>query len=317
MFSVYGIDVSHHQENIDWQKVANNTTPIVKFVFIKATQGETYIDPMFSENWKSVSDTKIMKGAYHYYTSNADPEKQAENFSNTLMLNKFDQGGDWYVLDVEENQVKQPKSEFANGLELFIGKMKQLGFTTTPFIYTATKFWNENLGNDGMGLLSQCNLWCARYYKNTGKIPPEEKDPGELPIGAENWRIWQFTDNNEGSISGVSTKLDIDLSNSAALALRFILMQKLAENTSLNCKVGSLIVAYVDDYSTKTISESLLNQMQVSLDAVHAIEPVLKSPVYTPYRANILATSSSITTRIETHQQVNEFSNQPLMRKNS
>lgn len=44
---VRGIDVSHYQKNIDWEKVANSG---VDFVYIKATEGATYVDPMFKKN---------------------------------------------------------------------------------------------------------------------------------------------------------------------------------------------------------------------------------------------------------------------------
>ena len=42
-----GIDVSRHQKTIDWKKVAADN---VQFVYIKATEGATYQDPMFRKN---------------------------------------------------------------------------------------------------------------------------------------------------------------------------------------------------------------------------------------------------------------------------
>jgi len=38
-----GIDVSHHQGNINWRTVAQNKK--IQFVYIKATEGKTYLDP--------------------------------------------------------------------------------------------------------------------------------------------------------------------------------------------------------------------------------------------------------------------------------
>ncbi len=40
-FPVSGIDVSHHQGDIDWKTVGQQD---IKFVFIKATEGATFID---------------------------------------------------------------------------------------------------------------------------------------------------------------------------------------------------------------------------------------------------------------------------------
>src|SRR6266478_5644563 len=45
---VFGIDVSHYQENVEWEKVAKQG---IRFAYIKATQGEEYYDPAFERNW--------------------------------------------------------------------------------------------------------------------------------------------------------------------------------------------------------------------------------------------------------------------------
>ena len=44
---IYGIDVSHHQEWIDWPKVRQSG---VRFAIIKASEGNGYIDPLFEQN---------------------------------------------------------------------------------------------------------------------------------------------------------------------------------------------------------------------------------------------------------------------------
>ena len=52
-YNIRGIDVSHYQGEIDWQKVRNssiNSDPIL-FVVIKATEGESMIDENFNENF--------------------------------------------------------------------------------------------------------------------------------------------------------------------------------------------------------------------------------------------------------------------------
>lgn len=59
-----GIDVSRHQGRIEWQKV-----PIrdISFVYIKATEGATYIDPCFHYNIKGAAEAGFKVGAYHYF----------------------------------------------------------------------------------------------------------------------------------------------------------------------------------------------------------------------------------------------------------
>ena len=46
-----GIDVSHHQGKINWSKV-QKSCPNLKFVYVKATEGKTYVDPRYEENVK-------------------------------------------------------------------------------------------------------------------------------------------------------------------------------------------------------------------------------------------------------------------------
>lgn len=50
----FGIDVSHHNGKIAWQKVPN-----VEFVYVKATEGATYVDPMFRLNIKGAKSRKL------------------------------------------------------------------------------------------------------------------------------------------------------------------------------------------------------------------------------------------------------------------
>ncbi len=47
-YPIRGIDVSHHQRDIDW-KVAKASG--IHFTYIKATEGVDFKDPKFSENW--------------------------------------------------------------------------------------------------------------------------------------------------------------------------------------------------------------------------------------------------------------------------
>lgn len=44
---LHGIDVSHHQGNVNWLAVAEAG---VSFAFAKATEGDTFADPQFSAN---------------------------------------------------------------------------------------------------------------------------------------------------------------------------------------------------------------------------------------------------------------------------
>ena len=49
----HGIDVSHHQKQIDWEQVKKDKN--IEFVYIKATEGATHLDKQYKYNIKSAS----------------------------------------------------------------------------------------------------------------------------------------------------------------------------------------------------------------------------------------------------------------------
>ena len=69
-YEIHGIDISHHQGEIDWQELQDNGLidkfP-VRFVMIKATEGATKIDENFIDNFYQAREYGFTRGAYHYY----------------------------------------------------------------------------------------------------------------------------------------------------------------------------------------------------------------------------------------------------------
>ena len=80
-YPIRGIDVSHHQGKIDWNKIKEEK---FYFVYIKATEGGTYKDPEFARNWNEVSKVGLLKGAYHFFTFCKPGIEQARNFIDTV-----------------------------------------------------------------------------------------------------------------------------------------------------------------------------------------------------------------------------------------
>ena len=76
-FPVWGIDVSHHQGEIDWAKVGASG---VRFAFIKASEGEDLRDTRFEANWSASHAAGIIRGAYHFFTFCTDGVLQADNY---------------------------------------------------------------------------------------------------------------------------------------------------------------------------------------------------------------------------------------------
>src|SRR5439155_21729844 len=56
----FGIDVAHNTAITDWSKVKNAA---VDFVFIKATQGLSFVDPTFADRWNQLKPSGFVRGA--------------------------------------------------------------------------------------------------------------------------------------------------------------------------------------------------------------------------------------------------------------
>src|SRR5262245_48071429 len=99
-----GLDVSHFQGTVDWPQVAQAG---YGFAFIKATDGITYTDPMFAQNWAGAKAAGLLRGAYHFFEADDDPQQQAENFLKTVSLESGDLPP---VLDVEASSTSSEVS---------------------------------------------------------------------------------------------------------------------------------------------------------------------------------------------------------------
>ena len=77
----YGIDVSHHQGVIDWDRVARDD---ISFAYIKASEGATFVDPRFVENWSGAGDVELDRGAYHFFSLCSPGAEQASNFLRVI-----------------------------------------------------------------------------------------------------------------------------------------------------------------------------------------------------------------------------------------
>jgi lysozyme len=189
-----GIDVSHWQLKVDWQKAKANG---IQFAFIKATQGTAILDPMYKVNWSASRDVGIPRGAYHFYDYRVDPIKQA---AWLLEQTSRDPGELGYVLDVEKlkagAQGLRPPPTYADDLRRFCEFIStQTG--TIPIIYTGFYWWKDN-GLEKAAWARQYPLWIANYNNVAPLVP--------LPWGPDTWTFWQFTDRGPGLFYGVQSK---------------------------------------------------------------------------------------------------------------
>ncbi len=72
-----GIDLSHHQGPVDWERVAADG---IEFVWLKATEGATYTDPTYADHRRRAAEAGLQVGGYHYFSICGDGAAQAEHF---------------------------------------------------------------------------------------------------------------------------------------------------------------------------------------------------------------------------------------------
>jgi lysozyme len=193
-YTVHGIDVSRHQEVIEWEKVdsMHSGGEKIDFVFIKATEGITRQDPNFETNWKAIKKTKLIRGAYHFYYPTRDASMQARNFISQVSLSKGDLPP---VADIEHSGGKS-KKKICEGLAVFLNKLEKK-YKVKPIIYTNLSFYNDYL----MGEFDSYPLWISCYYD-------EDRFKSSC---AHEWTFWQHSE--RGKVNGIAGNVDFNVLN--------------------------------------------------------------------------------------------------------
>jgi lysozyme len=196
-----GIDVSHHNAEVDWATVKRAG---VTFAFMKATDGVSYVDPAFAERFKAAKAAGLIAGAYHFYETNDDGERQALWFIQNVPLAPGDLPP---VVDIE--RIKKPlagnvHAEFQKFLDVL-----EAHYGTCAIIYTGPTFWEHALNAHFPGR----RLWVAEYGVEKPSVPPEWSA----------WSFWQYTDSLV--LVGISNAVDGSFFNGDQTALTKLLLQ--------------------------------------------------------------------------------------------
>jgi lysozyme len=185
MVQIKGIDVSHWQGDIDWRKVAADG---VKFAFIKATEGTTYIDAKFLTNVSGANAAGIKTGAYHFarFGSVEEAKEEARHFLNVVSKVKLTYP---LVLDLEVDQKKVGKTKLTDAAIAFLEEIENAGYFA--MLYTGKHFLENNLEEERLKTYA---LWIARYNRELGRHAD----------------IWQYT--SEGCVNGIIGNVDMNWS---------------------------------------------------------------------------------------------------------
>ncbi|MER6146011.1 lysozyme [Streptomyces sparsogenes] len=202
-----GVDVSSHQGNVAWSTLWNSG---VRFAYVKATEGTSYTNPYFSQQYTGSYNVGMIRGSYHF----ALPDNSSGAAQATYFVNH---GGGWSkdgktlpgALDMEYNPYGstcygKSASAMVSWIKDFTNTYKSLT-GRDPVIYTSTSWWKSCTGNSSaFGSINP--LWIPRYGSSVG----------ELPAGWGFHTIWQYT--SSGPTVGDHNKFNGALDRVQALA---------------------------------------------------------------------------------------------------
>lgn len=195
--SLKGIDVSKHQDSINWKKVASDG---VSYAFIRGgyrgySEGKLMEDEFFVDNIEGALDNDIDVGVY-FYTQAMTEEEAVEEAEFLLdLLEPYDITYP-VVLDLEDPEsasartANMTKEEHTKAAIAFLETVKKAGYT--PMVYGNLKTFMLMLDIEQ---LEEYDKWFA-YYNAPVYFPYE-------------FTIWQYS--SKGSIDGIKGDVDMNV----------------------------------------------------------------------------------------------------------
>ena len=195
--SFLGIDVSYHQEYIDWEAVAADGIDfaIIRCGYRGYGTGELVADSNYHGYMEGALENGLDVGVY-FFSQAIDAGEAVEEAEYVLSLI-----GDYnvtmpVVLDMEimteearaNDLTSAQRAEIASA---FCDTIKAAGYT--PAIYGNTAYYMSKI--DFASIAGKYGIWLAQYYKE--------------PFFPYQFSLWQYTDS--GSVDGIEGKVDLNL----------------------------------------------------------------------------------------------------------
>ena len=175
MSEIHGIDAEY---NPDWQQWKGR----VAFAGTKATEGLTFINPDFAENWAQMKECGYARFAYHVAHPTEDPSRQVQFFLEVVKAQGLEQHDQFY-LDLEPLIV--------NGL-----KAVDVSFWADVFCQEI----NRQCPGHHIMVYSDVDLasrgYCARLGNRAWWVADYEVGSPEMAGPWKDWVIWQQAGGN-------------------------------------------------------------------------------------------------------------------------
>lgn len=184
---VRGIDASHHQGDIDWQRVRRDR---IGFAYLKATEGSSFTDPRFADHARAARRAGLRVGGYHYFTLCSPGAPQAEHFAEVLDVAEANSLPPAIDLELLGNCSDPPaRSDLIREIQTFVDVVeRRTGQRIVVYAYPDFE------SRYGIAHALHRRLWVRRI----GNTPP---------VG--DWWIWQRDD--QASIDGIEGPADLNV----------------------------------------------------------------------------------------------------------
>jgi len=184
IYPIRGLDLSAHNGDVDFEAVKSAG---MSFVILKATEGVSFLDKKFLDNYHAARKAGLKVGAYHFFRFDCDGRVQASHFLHAIKGLEFDFP---LALDVEEsgNPDGHERDVVVTSLRQAIKHLELRNYDV--MLYTNKGGLRKFISTG----FSDYPLWICSFSD---------------PPGPACWYIWQYT--HRGHVDGVSGCVDINI----------------------------------------------------------------------------------------------------------
>ena len=188
----FGIDVSSHQGQIDWEEVSKH----IDFAIIRCGYGSDYTlndDSFWAYNAAECERLHIPYGVYLYSYAENEDEAKSEAEHVIRLLEGYHPTLPVYY-DLEDNNTVGNLSAYqiAKQTKAFCKLIQNAGYT--PGVYANLSWWNSKLTDT---LFDDYQKWIAVYESAS-------------PMTEQGWELWQYS--SSGRVTGINGAVDTNYS---------------------------------------------------------------------------------------------------------
>ncbi len=207
-----GLDLSQVQGNVNFAKVRE--VGGFDWVTLKATEGGTYVDPLFYGYARQAKDAGLLVDAYHFLTTGSPVAPQVRHFLDVTRgildlapsIDFESPAPERWIPPITGDLLMKRALEALNLVEDELGAKRVNLYSYPYFVACLPK------GTPEMEALVAYDLWIASY-KNEKQEPTDAEGPFVPGAWEGRWCFWQWSGDKGLSAPGVNCVVDHDVYN--------------------------------------------------------------------------------------------------------